>query len=307
MTPDRIIHGLVGVTMCGAYIFLKKPPWNIGEKLLFTGAGLLGTWIPDWDLYLGIAYHRCPFTHSALPVLITHYATKPISKEVAPLGVGIGLASHLLWDTVDYGDVRLISGAFWDKFFLASNAVGLILWAFRKRITNKTSQYYSFPMNVTSRKSKRDSDLSMSNNSVKVDNYFAKFENRIKVPELVDNMTSDIAKSEDKLENFKRKTQRLHSDIDRFLYKAEIDTLRKMTWDNSNFFRLNNEHDTYPTKSNSGLIKSTIQEKSNTEKTGMVKKLNHKRSRVSRLFAKAELMKMEKEMNRSQEYVINND
>ena len=75
MTPDRIIHGLVGVTMCGAYIFLKKPPWNIGEKLLFTGAGLLGTWIPDWDLYLGIAYHRCPFTHSALPVLITHYAT----------------------------------------------------------------------------------------------------------------------------------------------------------------------------------------------------------------------------------------
>ena len=65
MTPDRLLHGIIGAVFGGAYIFIKKPYWSLGRKAFFMGSCLLGTWVPDRDLFLRIGFHRSPFTHSA--------------------------------------------------------------------------------------------------------------------------------------------------------------------------------------------------------------------------------------------------
>ena len=42
------------------------------------------------------------------------------------IGFALGSASHLLWDIVDYGDVRWIPGGNNDRLFLLVNAMILI-------------------------------------------------------------------------------------------------------------------------------------------------------------------------------------
>jgi hypothetical protein len=95
---------------------------------------LLGTWVPDWDLFLGIGFHRSPITHSALPVILIALFTKPFSSYAVVVGFGLGVASHLFWDVVEYGNVHWIPGGFLDRAFLVANAGGLVLWAWFKEV-----------------------------------------------------------------------------------------------------------------------------------------------------------------------------
>jgi len=134
MTEDRLIHGLVGIAFWILFLRLRAPELSIERKFWMLGPVLLGTWVPDWDLFLGIGFHRSPLTHSALPVILFAYY---IGKEVRYwmiVGLALGIASHLFWDVKYYGNVQWISGGFADRAFLILNCAGLVLWALLKRV-----------------------------------------------------------------------------------------------------------------------------------------------------------------------------
>lgn len=139
MTPDRIVHGIVALVCVAVFLSLRPPPRPVIGGTLFVVMALLGSWVPDWDLVLGIGFHRSPFTHSALPAFLFAIALNSPRWRYATTGLAIGIASHLLWDTVDYGNVVGIPGADADRLFLLGNAVVLViasLWATRLGATN---------------------------------------------------------------------------------------------------------------------------------------------------------------------------
>jgi hypothetical protein len=43
------------------------------------------------------------------------------------LGYGVGLASHLLWDMVYYGDVRWLPGGGLDRLWLGANGIACLV------------------------------------------------------------------------------------------------------------------------------------------------------------------------------------
>lgn len=87
----------------------------------------LGTWVSDWDLFLGIGFHRSPLTHSALPALLFGWVVfKYKLSSILIIGFSIGLASHMLWDIIFYGNVQWISGGNNDRLFLFINFIILI-------------------------------------------------------------------------------------------------------------------------------------------------------------------------------------
>jgi hypothetical protein len=47
--------------------------------------------------------------------------------QAVVLGYGIGLASHLLWDTLFYGDVRWLPGGMVDRLWLAGNGLACLV------------------------------------------------------------------------------------------------------------------------------------------------------------------------------------
>ena len=129
MTPDRIIHGVVSLAVVGTYVFVRRNAIPRPQYIPIVVVALLGTWVSDWDLVLGIGYHRSPITHSAIPGLVLGWLLIKWQLRSAGVGFALGLASHLLWDIVDYGDVRWISGGNNDRLFLFVNAVVLITYA----------------------------------------------------------------------------------------------------------------------------------------------------------------------------------
>ena len=98
-------------------------------------AVLLGAWVPDWDLYVGgIGFHRSPLFHSVGPVVVAAGLLAVCGlggwiRGPALRGLAVGVASHLLWDIVQYGDVRWIRGGNADRLFLLGNAAVLVAWA----------------------------------------------------------------------------------------------------------------------------------------------------------------------------------
>ncbi|MHC1729793.1 MAG: metal-dependent hydrolase [Syntrophobacteraceae bacterium] len=88
----------MGVAFWAAYLAFRKPSCSRGEKAALLLVALVGTWIPDWDLLLGVGFHRSPLTHSILPVLLLGLAMKSLSRFVIPVGLAIGVSSHLFWD-----------------------------------------------------------------------------------------------------------------------------------------------------------------------------------------------------------------
>jgi len=87
----------------------------------------LGTWVSDWDLIFGIGFHRSPITHSAFPAIFAGWIVFRFKlPSILIIGFCIGLASHLLWDVIDYGNVQWISGGNNDRLFLFINAILLI-------------------------------------------------------------------------------------------------------------------------------------------------------------------------------------
>jgi len=135
MSTERIIHGLVGVAFWIGYLAYRKPDCSAAMKAGLLVSALVGTLAPDWDLLLGIGFHRSPLTHSALPAVVVAWSTRPVSRYVIPVGFAIGLASHLFWDIIFFGDVRWIPGGAYDRLFLLLNSLGLVVWAIKKNGT----------------------------------------------------------------------------------------------------------------------------------------------------------------------------
>ena len=158
VTTDRWIHAGVAVALWVAVGWARKkagrasapaalPPGTPeGERALaevraswraWAGlpAVLLGAWVPDWDLWVGgIGFHRSPLFHSVGPVLVAAgllalFRLRGPLWGLALRAYAVGVASHLLWDIVQYGDVRWIRGGNADRLFLLANAGVLVAWA----------------------------------------------------------------------------------------------------------------------------------------------------------------------------------
>ena len=133
MSNERLIHGIIGVLIWLAYLKWHKTKCNWNHKVLMLLSVLVGTLVPDLDLIFGIGFHRSPITHSILPVIAISYLTRSISEFVIPVGFGLGVMSHLLWDIIIYGDVRWIPGGHNDRLFLLINSFILLVWIMRKK------------------------------------------------------------------------------------------------------------------------------------------------------------------------------
>ena len=126
LTSDRIEHYIIGILFLVLFTYLFKINWKKKESLLLILSCLLGTWVSDWDLIFGIGFHRNPITHSFVPLAILWHFVK--QKDIL-IGFAIGLASHLFWDIIYYGNVHWISGGNNDRIFLFVNFVICTIWS----------------------------------------------------------------------------------------------------------------------------------------------------------------------------------
>lgn len=127
MTTDRAIHLVVGLLLLVAMTVKRKESLKATDYCVLLIACGLGTWVPDWDLFLGIGFHRSPLTHSMLPWVLVYLGCRKLKLPVGiSIGFAIGLASHLLWDIIFYGDVRWIQGGNYDRLFLVTNSLILL-------------------------------------------------------------------------------------------------------------------------------------------------------------------------------------
>ncbi len=128
MSTDRLIHliaGLITLALLRKIILKQQTDDQSLSVVIFT---CLGTWVPDWDLFFGIGYHRSPLTHSALPAVLSLILSMKYKLDHSiTTGLSIGIASHLLWDIVDYGNVHWITGGDNDRMFLLANAILLLI------------------------------------------------------------------------------------------------------------------------------------------------------------------------------------
>jgi hypothetical protein len=125
-SADRAEHSLVGIILLMAYMAIlaeKKdgPLRGVGFFFLALIPCYLGTVFPDLDItLLGIGRHRNPLFHSSLSFFLLWVFVKPGNAVLHTLvaGYGVGLASHLWWDVLYYGDVRWLPGGFIDRVWL---------------------------------------------------------------------------------------------------------------------------------------------------------------------------------------------
>lgn len=126
-SPFRAAHGMVGMIFLIGYVWLFRR--DKGPVLFFLVAALpayAGTAISDLDItWFGIGAHRNPIFHSAIAYLLPiAFIRQPRPAAAAALiGFGLGLGSHLLWDIIDYGDVRWIPGGSADRLWLLANGL----------------------------------------------------------------------------------------------------------------------------------------------------------------------------------------
>lgn len=90
---------------------------NIGQAVGVFFAALvpcyLGTVFPDLDIrLLGIGGHRDPLFHSSVSLFVLFLLVRRQVRflHIRVAGYGVGLASHLWWDIVHYGDVQWMPG-----------------------------------------------------------------------------------------------------------------------------------------------------------------------------------------------------
>ena len=131
----RAEHSLVGIILLMMYVsrFVGTQETRLGAVSFFLLALIpcyLGTVFPDLDItILGIGAHRNPLFHSSLSffALLWLVHRQSVILQVLVFGYGIGLASHLLWDVVDYGNVQWFSGGKLDRLWLGSNALACLV------------------------------------------------------------------------------------------------------------------------------------------------------------------------------------
>jgi len=149
MSSARLEHFIWGIVCWIVYVVLQK---RRGDRRLLHPLALvatvpvlyLGTALPDWDItLLGIGGHRNPLFHSAVPYVCLAWLWRKVGlAEVADalagprlnialhVGLTLGLASHLLLDVWQYGDVRWLPGGTLDRLWLSGHALllGLVAW-----------------------------------------------------------------------------------------------------------------------------------------------------------------------------------
>ena len=122
----RAEHSLVGILLLMAYIAIRadkqaSPLRAVGFFFLAFVPCYLGTVFPDRDItLLGIGGHRNPLFHSSLSFFLLWVCVRQNNVVLHTLvaGYGIGLASHLWWDVLYYGDVRWLPGGFIGRVWL---------------------------------------------------------------------------------------------------------------------------------------------------------------------------------------------
>ena len=129
-SPYRAEHSLIGLVFLALYTLTLTRRVSIQDALRFFGLAVipcyLGTVLPDLDIsLLGIGGHRNPIFHGCFAYIALWAVIGRRSQLANRLvrGFGIGLASHLLWDAWDYGDVRWISGGTKDRLWLITNGL----------------------------------------------------------------------------------------------------------------------------------------------------------------------------------------
>jgi Domain of unknown function (DUF5942) len=134
-SAERAEHSLVGIILLMACVsrFVDTQETRLGAVTFFLLALIpcyLGTVFPDLDItLLGIGAHRNPLFHSSLSffVLLWLVNRQSVILQALVLGYGIGLASHLLWDVVFYGNVRWLPGGLLDRLWLSANSVACLV------------------------------------------------------------------------------------------------------------------------------------------------------------------------------------
>ena len=120
-SADRAEHSLVGILLLMGYVALRAKSRAVGIFFTALIPCYLGTVFPDWDIrLLGIGGHRNPLFHSSLSFFVLALLLGRRAGVLATLvaGYGVGLASHLWWDVVYYGDVRWLPGGALDRLWL---------------------------------------------------------------------------------------------------------------------------------------------------------------------------------------------
>lgn len=125
-SADRAEHSLVGILLLLGYMAAGTGNRaNTGRAVgVFFAACVpcyLGTVFPDLDIrLLGIGGHRNPLFHSSLSffVLVPLVRRQARFLHILVARYGVGLASHLWWDIVYYGDVRWLPGGTIDRLWL---------------------------------------------------------------------------------------------------------------------------------------------------------------------------------------------
>ncbi len=149
-SPYRAEHSLVGILLLMAIVAIhpekeESPAKVAGFFLLALIPCYLGTVLSDLDIRLcGIGCHRNPVFHSSLSFFILLWLVRRQSEflQTLVIGYGVGLASHLLWDVVDYGDVRWLPGGLIDRLWLSVNGLLCLLasvgklWRARRLVTS---------------------------------------------------------------------------------------------------------------------------------------------------------------------------
>jgi hypothetical protein len=134
-SAERAEHSLIGIILLMAYVsrFIDTRETRLGAVTFFLLALIpcyLGTVFPDLDIaLLGIGAHRNPLFHSSLSFLVLWWLVKRqgVILQVLVLGYGLGLTSHLWWDTLFYGDVRWLPGGMVDRVWLAGNGLACLV------------------------------------------------------------------------------------------------------------------------------------------------------------------------------------
>jgi hypothetical protein len=134
-SADRAEHSLVGIILLMAYVsrFVERQETRLGAVAFFLLALIpcyLGTVFPDLDItLLGIGAHRNPLFHSSLSffMLLWLVNRQNVILQTLVFGYGVGLASHLWWDVIDYGDVRWLPGGMLDQLWLGANGLACLV------------------------------------------------------------------------------------------------------------------------------------------------------------------------------------
>jgi len=139
-SPDRFIHSLVGIILLMAYLFVLADKKDTKAKagcffFLALVPCYFGTAFPDLDItFFGIGAHRNPLFHSSLSFFLLWAVIdgKNLPMQAIATGYGIGLASHLWWDILYYGDVRWLPGGLIDRLWLGANGLLCFIWPGRQ-------------------------------------------------------------------------------------------------------------------------------------------------------------------------------